>query len=134
MRLNEGRQVLAPLVGILGTIVGFYFGQVPASTAPPAALQVTAVTPSAEQVAPGGVVTLTATVSGGKAPFDYTFTIPGVMPPITGKLTAAGPIKQEVTIPKDAKPTTSAVTVQLQVKDSVGATLEAKSEKPLVVR
>lgn len=32
MRLNEGRQVLAPLIGILGTIVGFYFGQTAANT------------------------------------------------------------------------------------------------------
>ena len=131
MRLSEGRQVLAPFIGILGTIVGFYFAQPSVGPNQPAALRVGAVTLSAERVAVGGVVTVTSTVSGGRAPYEYTITLPGVGQPLTGKLPSAGDVKQDVTIPMDAKSQT--VTIQLQVKDSAGASVESKSERPLAI-
>jgi hypothetical protein len=142
MRLGEGRQVLAPLVGILGTVVGFYFGQAPASSAQlttgagqtqtqAQTLRLGAMTLSAEQAAPGGAVTVTSAVSGGTAPYGYTITLPGVGQPIAGTVAAVGEIKQVVTIPKDAKP--QDVTIQLHVKDGAGVSAEVKSDRPLKV-
>ena len=135
MRLSEARQVLAPLIGILGTVVGFYFGQAPVTGQPAAAtaqtqtLRVGAATSSPEQVAPGGAVIVRSPVSGGRPPYEYTITLSGVGQPVAGKLAEEGEIKQEVTIPKEAKP--QSVTIQPAVKDSAGTSAEAKSERPL---
>jgi hypothetical protein len=140
MRLNEGRQVLAPLIGILGTIVGFYFGQPQATQgqagasstqAQAQALRVGPVTLSAQQVAPGAAVTVTSSVTGGRPPYTYTIILPGVSPAVADKLTAAGDIKREITIAKDAKP--SDVTIQVTVEDSSGASAGMKAERPLKV-
>jgi len=131
MRLNEGRQVMAPLIGILGTIVGFYFGQPVAGTTQAQTLGLAPIVLSAERVAPGGTVTVTSRVSGGRSPYTYTITLPGVGQPITDKLTAAGEIRREVAIPKDTKP--SDVTIQVGVEDSVGATAGVKSERSLKI-
>jgi hypothetical protein len=138
MRLGEGRQVLAPLIGILGTIVGFYFGQGPATAGQSAAgapqaqtLRVGPVVPSTQQVAPGGVVTITSSVAGGRPPYTFTITLPGMGSPVSDKLTAAGDIRRDITIPKDAKP--ADVTAQVTVEDSAGASAGLKAERIIKV-
>lgn len=127
MRLNEGRQVMAPLIGILGTIVGFYFGQstVPGSQTggtPPQAqeLRVADVTLAPEQVGgTGGTVLVTGTVAGGRGPYTYSITSPGLPKPVTGK--TDGIIKESLTIPAGAKP--PQLSIQLEVTDNAKATV-----------
>lgn len=132
MRISEGRQVLAPLIGILGTIVGFYFGQAPATSAQPAAQPPrVSVTSSPEQVAPGGVVTVTSSVSGGRPPYTYTITVPGVGSPIAGTLANGGPFKHEVITPADAKPQNGPIVVR--VRDGSDPPAEGQAERPLRV-
>ncbi len=66
-RFRRGREVLAPFVGILGTIVGFYFGSVDRSGGA-AALGVDALTAPTE---------LTIRVSGGVEPYRVAITRDG---------------------------------------------------------
>ena len=135
MRLSEGRQILAPLIGVLGTIVGFYFGQAtpPAGQAGAAnagqaqELRIANVnlTP-AEVAAAGGSVTVTGTVTGGRGPYTYSITFTGLPKPVTG--TTDGKIEQAVTVPAGAK---TPLTIQLEVADAAKTT--AKAEKALKV-
>ena len=74
-RFNKGKEVLSLLLGVFGTIVGFYFGSEvhdgngieEFSMAPPSL--------SAKQVSAGGKVTVTTYVSGGELPYRYSIII-----------------------------------------------------------
>ena len=46
-RINAARDVLTPILGILGTIIGFYFGSQPAKVAPTPIVQVAPTIPPA---------------------------------------------------------------------------------------
>jgi len=65
-RFRRGREVLAPFVGILGTIVGFYFGSVDRGST--STLDVDALTAPTE---------LTVRVSGGVEPYRVAITRDG---------------------------------------------------------
>jgi hypothetical protein len=78
----------------------------------------------------GRSVTITSTVSGGRSPYTYTITLPG-LGPVADKLTDAGEIKREVIVPADAK--ASEGTIRLEVKDSANAIQAATSAKSLKV-
>lgn len=66
-RVEQGREVMLALVGILGTIVGYYFaagqGPVPLSVSPP---QVAPASPT-----PGQAATVAFAIAGGAAPFTW---------------------------------------------------------------
>ena len=69
-RFEAAKQVLTMLLGILGTIVGFYFGTSTDDAAPSFSITDVAVsdlTPDA-----GDSFTLTVTLEGGKPPFGYS--------------------------------------------------------------
>jgi hypothetical protein len=103
-RFDRGKQVLSVLIGLLGTIVGFYFGSSPdtrAATAvtQPQALAISAASFSNSQPKKGEKITLSLSVSGGKAPYVYSITFdPPVIQEIKGKSTD-GAIKQEIVVP-----------------------------------
>jgi hypothetical protein len=65
-QVKGAREVLAILAGILGTIVGFYFGQTTDSTKPPRIEQL-AISPITD-----GKERITAFVNGGVIPYKYT--------------------------------------------------------------
>ncbi len=111
-RFSYAKDVLATLVGILGTILGFYFGS--ADKTSPEQLSIAEV-----QIKSGQLVTH---ISGGTAPYRYT-TIPTdtdskpsnrvskdgwIFEPIPGSLKPGGTVTIEVVDAKDRKTSKSA--------------------------
>ena len=123
-RFQRGKEVLSLLLGVFGTIVGFYFGSEikGPSLAEAVNLRVTAPLLSQESVVGGDTVSVTAAVSGGTAPFRY-----GIA------LGEDSEIKYDQTVGKNgwivAKLPTVSVqeqkveSVKVGVRDSVGDTL-----------
>jgi hypothetical protein len=96
-RFDRGKQILTMLVGILGTIVGFYFGTAAGSSQTP--IKVTDLKVEPAQAAKGGKFTISGTVSGGKAPYTYSITF---NPPLSFAITegkTTGKISQPVDVP-----------------------------------
>jgi len=66
---ERGKEALGLLLGVFGTIVGFYFGS---STGATATLSVSEPHLSAASVSSGGSVTVSAVLSGGNPPYRYS--------------------------------------------------------------
>jgi hypothetical protein len=72
-RFERGKEILSLLLGVFGTIVGFYFGSEVASKGQTAEtiVNIAPLRLSAASVAAGAEFTLTTYVTGGKAPYKY---------------------------------------------------------------
>jgi hypothetical protein len=117
-RFLQGKEVFTALIGVLGAIVGFYFGQSVDGTR---ALEIAPVHISNENPRAGDKVNLVTFVSGGTAPYSYdvAFT-PNVIPEIKQQHSTDGSIKLEVEVPKVQKDTD--VSFQITVRDRDGKT------------
>jgi len=127
-KFDQGKEVLSVLIGILGTIVGFYFGSsADAKPVTSSASQVLTIAPASVsnlQPKKGEKFTITAFVSGGKAPYTYSIQFdPPLIPPIKDAKTTDGIIKQEISVP-DALATDSEVRYQITVVDSENKTAD----------
>jgi hypothetical protein len=69
-RFADGKEILTILVGILGTIVGYYFG-VAQDEVTPTAPKIASAMVSDEQPKVNSTVRITILTDGGVAPFDY---------------------------------------------------------------
>ncbi len=118
-RFGFGKEILTALIGILGTILGFYFGQ---STSASAALQVAPAYVSNANPKRGDSVILYSVVSGGKPPYAYSISIkPDIIPPVQEKPSAQGVIQEEIKIPDSVpKDKDTEFTFQIAIKDSAG--------------
>jgi len=129
-RFGFGKEVLTALIGILGTILGFYFGQ---STGTPAPLQIAPAYISNLTPRIGDSVVLYSVVSGGKPPYKYSITFnPNLIDTVSEKPSQAGVIQEELKIPdKVPKEKATEFTFQIAVTDSTGksATYEDKTKK-----
>ena len=72
-RFERGKEILSLLLGVFGTIVGFYFGSEVAAKGQPTEtiVNVAPLRLSASSAFAGADFTLTTYVSGGKAPYKY---------------------------------------------------------------
>jgi hypothetical protein len=125
-RFTLGKEVLSILIGVLGTIVGFYFGSAVSGQAQP--LHVVSALVTNEQPKKGDTTTIVAFIAGGKSPYTYsiTFTPPAV--PNAKDLSANdGTIKYDVQVPLDLKAETTEAFV-IDVKDSDGKTITYNKE------
>ncbi len=128
-RFDKGKQVLSVLIGLLGTIVGFYFGSSTDSkpTTSTAQAQVLAIAPanvSNLQPKKGDKFTISSFVSGGKAPYIYSITFdPTLLPPIKDAKSPDGVIRQEVAVP-DTLAADAEVKYQITVIDSENKTAD----------
>jgi hypothetical protein len=122
-RFALGKEVLSILIGVLGTIVGFYFGSSITAQAQP--LQVHPAVVTNEQPKKGELTSIISVVSGGKPPYTYSITFdPKLTPNADVKDVAStdGFIKQDVQIPNDIKGDTPETFV-MEVKDSENKSL-----------
>ncbi|WP_144444266.1 hypothetical protein [Caballeronia arationis] len=117
-----GKEVLTSLIGILGTIVGFYFGQTSgqsnSETVNPVSNSVVISDVAVKPPHPkgGGTVTLTASISGGEEPYLYTVKLsPEVIPPIAGATN--GPLKEDLHLPASFNPVT-ALNIEIVATDA----------------
>lgn len=117
-RFLHGKEILTALIGVLGTIVGFYFGNTGNGSGK--TLDVAPGFLSNENPVAKEKVKLRSFVSGGRPPysFDVHFT-PGILAEIKGK-SPDGLIDVELEIP--AVTANTEVTYLLRVKDSDGNT------------
>jgi hypothetical protein len=136
-RCAFGKEVLTALIGIVGTIVGFYFGSDVSTkkAVKEPVLQVAAPRISEVRPKPGDKIRLISHVSGGAAPYTYdiTFTPPDKIEPIKNKDSMDGFIEEEIKIPAMLPPDTE-LTFKVDVTDKNGekATLTEKTKKILV--
>lgn len=133
------KEVFTGLIGVLGTIIGFYFGsttlptsqQTSATTAQVSAMKITNAKTDPTIAKRGDKVKITAEVSGGKPPYDYVigFKPEGSVPPVK-KEGSDGKIAEEFTVPQGLSPG-STLDVTIKVKDQAGASID--SDKPAKV-
>ena len=129
-RFGFGKEILTALIGVLGTILGFYFGtSIQQKTAELPKLG--QVTQSALQVAPpflskeslkkGEKFVLSSFISGGKAPYVYSisFDPPDIIAPINKRTSLDGIIREEIKVPDTIQKDTK-VTFQIETVDSIG--------------
>jgi hypothetical protein len=122
-KFQRGKEIMSLLLGVFGTIVGFYFGaEIKGTPAGEMAnLSVTPILLSQDSVAGGEAVTITAAVSGGRPPYQY-----GIA------LGETSDIKYEQSVGKNGWIVTKistpivqnarVVTVKLGVRDTTGTT------------
>jgi hypothetical protein len=122
-RFLQGKEVLTMLIGVLGTIVGFYFGH---SLDEPSPLLIGPT--SIKKV--GDKLQLVAYVSGGKSPYTYDISFtPKEIPAVKNETARDGLIIAEVAAPNVAD--NSEVAFEIVVKDNLGKTRTHKGKERL---
>lgn len=118
-RFARGKEVLSLLIGVFGTMVGFYFGSQIATANNQVGLEVAAPLLSDTAVVGGEPVTLTTRAAGGKAPYIYAISVDSASVPVIQKAVGSdGWIREELTTPK--VDTLRSFLIRLGVKDASG--------------
>ncbi len=118
---DKGKQVLGVLIGLLGTIVGFYFGS--PDTKPGSLMQSQGLTIAPARVnnlqpKKGETFTISDYVYDGKPPYIYSITFdPAAIPPIKDIRSENGVLEQKITVP-DTLAADTDVKYQIHVTDS----------------
>ena len=107
-RFQHGKEILSLLLGVFGTIVGFYFGQSQNPAA--AAVKVSPIYVEQTAAKPGDTVTLRAYVSEGKPPYRFTVAVGSADPSASKPVSNTGWINEPVSMPKEKTEVTLTVT------------------------
>jgi hypothetical protein len=98
-QFQHGKEVFSLLLGVFGTIVGYYFGATIPSTNP-LPLRISALELIPNTAAPGAVITMRALVAGGTAPYHYsTVGGPGDVKS-TARISDDGLISEQLKLPE----------------------------------
>jgi hypothetical protein len=114
-RFERGKEILSLLLGVFGTIVGFYFGSEAASGGPKeaATLQVSTLDVAPTPDAAPGTYTVRAVVSGGESPYEYGISVN------SREVEAGTPVRDDGWISESlAVPSERSSTIRLLVVDS----------------
>lgn len=118
-RISVGKEILTILVGVLGTIVGFYYGAAASRTASPqgSSSAITVAAPKLAQSADGNV-SLTTKLTGGTAPYTYTIKfVPDTVTASPSQESADGQISYQF---KQPTPPLTEVAITIEGKDKDG--------------
>lgn len=98
-RFQRAKEILSLLLGILGTVVGFYFGT--STTITVGDFNIGGILVSDQSPDPGSQVELTVLIEGGRPPFRYQIAFAGLdIAPIKGE-TSEQWIKEQFSIPAE---------------------------------
>ena len=129
-RFQRGKEILSLLLGVFGTIVGFYFGsEVSGDHLKRTSLHVATPHLSAVSGNSGSQITLSSFLDGGTPPYSVTVAFDDDKPGPIEKVDANGWYSKTVTLP--SAPQQKAVTLHLIATDSEGS--HAEGYAPVIV-
>jgi hypothetical protein len=118
-QFQRGKEILSLLLGVFGTIVGFYFGAEIGKGAEET-LRIAPIHLSSDTVAPNTKFKFTTVVSGGEPPYQFGVGLGQEPAEMTGHVGEGGWIEMEVTAPQLVDNKEKTVQVELQVLDANG--------------
>jgi hypothetical protein len=130
---SKAKEVLTILIGVLGTIVGFYFGQTTGDQKSTDMLTGTLVVSNAK-ITPDTAkcsdqFTITADISGGKSPYYYTIIFNSdSLDTLRAKLEGQEEIDKKFTVPL-VVPQDSTIKAVIRVRDSEGKFVKSETLK-----
>ena len=116
-QFDRGKDVLALLLGVFGTVIGFYFGSATVADVSVMPLNVSPPLFSETTVQPGAMFTVAAFVQGGVPPFQYTITLDDDKPLATGVVGTDGWLRATVSVPS-SRIKDELLTVKVKLIDS----------------
>jgi hypothetical protein len=116
-RFQQGKEVLSLLLGVFGTILGFYFGST-FQTTRNTPLRVSPLQVVPDTVAPGSLVLVRALVVGGAVPYRYSISFGAGPPAINANVSDNGDISEKLPVPKSTPQTL--LQIRLSVVDAHG--------------
>jgi hypothetical protein len=135
------KEILSPLIGVLGAIVGFYFGSTAnlssqqLSTAPTQVIEMRIAQATLEPAFanPGEKFKITAQISGGKPPYDYSISFTAATISTLNKQNGDGKIGEEFTVPQGLPPGTT-IEAAITARDQIGTSVHSGEPLKLAVR
>jgi hypothetical protein len=122
-KFQRGKEVLSLLLGVFGTIVGYYFGSTHAGAT--STLRVSGIEALPSVTPAGDVVTARALVAGGSPPYRYVITLDGGSGKEAQHVSENGVISERVTLPTQTL--NKAHNLHLAVEDAVGQKTETET-------
>jgi hypothetical protein len=124
-RFAHAKDVITILVGVLGTVLGFYFGTASTGSAPRPSVAAVMVTP--DSAIGGDKVRVSTQVSGGIAPYQYDVifesssgTFDATKMNVAGRSSPKGDVSEEISVPAQV-PARLELMARVVVRDSSGA-------------
>ena len=132
-RFSKAKDLLTVIIGVLGTILGFYFGSLAEGANRAQSLNIGNVVVSSPVAQPSSTVKISATILGGTPPYTYSIQFADTTGAtntstmnIKSKTSDSGAIAEDVVIPSDvSKPT--ATTFRITASDVKGTQAQASS-------
>src|SRR5262249_44121986 len=133
-RFAHAQDVITILVGVLGTVLGFYFGT--ASAGSPPRLSVAAVTVAPDSAIAGDKVRVSTKVSGGISPYQHDVifesssgTFDASKMNVAGRSSPTGDGSEEISVPPQG-PSPLELTARGIVRESTPAPARAPAPRP----
>jgi hypothetical protein len=131
-RFDRSKQILTMLVGILGTIIGFYFGT--ATSASSAPIKIIDLRVDPQEAKKGQTFTISGTISGGKAPYTYSIIFdPKVNVPAIADKPTPGKFTESIAVPGDLVKDQD-VEYNVTVKDADGKMETIKGDRKIALK